>query len=107
MKKLLILTLLFTACAKEQQQVLIPGTKHHLRGDVFNDGAYQPEQPLTLIDLYEANGTPYAHCRARVDWTKFALKGVADQTIAANNLHAKQYGDTTTLTWAVPQWDLR
>lgn len=114
MKKLLIVALILAGCKKEQQTLLVPGNYYHLKGSIFNKVAYQPAQPLLLVDLYIGpNGVPYSHCKAAVNWSAFATKsggGVAEQTVKGNQLEINGgavIGDPSVLTWDIPQYDLK
>lgn len=112
---LLSLLIVLASCKKEESIVPIVGRSYAIKGGIFNKGAYQPKQPVLLLDLYIGpNGVPYSHCQARVDWDNVATKsgnGVSDQTIAGTNATLQNYGikwgDTTTLIWPIPQWDLK
>lgn len=125
MKKLFYLSLLLysigaASCKKEPPTaVLIPGQQYNVKGDylIFNKGAYSPQNPVKVIDLYvNFQGIPYAHINAPINWAEFALKpanGVADQTVKANVIiwgtlqsQGVQWGDNTTRVWDIPQWDL-
>lgn len=115
---LISLLIVLASCKKEETIVPVVGRSYAIKGDIFNKGAYQPKQPVLLIDLYTGpNGIPYAHCKAQVDWNNFAVKsgsGVADQTIEGNktilnqlNTQGIYLGDASVLTWDIPQYDLK
>lgn len=106
--------MVLVSCKKEQQIVLVPGQQYHIRSDIFNKGAYQPQQPVQLIDLYTGpNGVPYSHCKAAVNWSVFALKdgnGIAALTVQGNQVlinQGLQVNDPSVITWYIPQYDLQ
>jgi len=110
----LALFLILVSCKKEGIAIIIPGKKYKIKQDnlIFNKGAFQPMSPALVLDLYiEYDDIPYAHIKSPVNWAAMALEagnGVKQQTIEGNRLSLMSvaYGDTTSLTWSVPQWDL-
>jgi len=117
-KLLLVFAVLFGSCKKEQSIVPVVGQSYGIRSDIFNKGTFQPIQPVLVMDLYIGpNGTPYAHCKAGIDWDHFAIKktgGVADQTVEGNlltweslQLEGVKWGDSNTRIWEIPQFDLK
>lgn len=120
MKNLLLLSLLFlclSACKKDT--IIQTGRSYHVKGDIFNRGAYQPVQPVQVNELYidPASGLPYAHCTAFIDWDNFALEaghGVAQSTVDWNNKTLTElnkigieYGKPYNMKWDFPQEDLK
>jgi hypothetical protein len=97
------------------------GGAYSVKSNVFNKGAYKPKSPVIIQSLYingGEGGVPYATIKASIDWGSMAFEktsGVDAKTIDANiktaNSLFKNYGikrgDTTSISWAIPQDDLK
>lgn len=116
---LLLAILLVTSCKKDEQPlVLTVGNSYHYKGNIFNEGAFKPNQPLRLDSLYVDPGTglPFATLSGSIDWIHFATKsggGVAQMTVDGNiitlqNLEHQgiKQNDNTIIKWEFPQKDL-
>lgn len=112
---LIVLAIAILAGCKKDNIAPQIGQKYNLKANTFNEGAYQPSQPVRVDSLYidPKTGSPYALCNAQVDWKEFATvkrSGVADQTIKANQIMINgglDVGNTAFIKWEIPVADLK
>lgn len=62
MKKLIFAALLFAGCTKDPLSIQV-GQSYYIKSNIFNKGAYQPKQPVSVNSLYidPSSGLPYAN----------------------------------------------
>lgn len=90
-----VLVMNLTACKKDD--MLTIGASYRIKSGVFNEGTYQPNNPVRLDELYtNVFGEKYAKVNASVNW------GV----LKVNRELYNNIGDTSRVEWDVPQKDL-
>lgn len=121
MKKLLIKLGIIGMLLSCQKENIVPeiGKSYHIKGDIFNQGSFQPLQPVLVDSVYidAASGLPYARCKAQIDWANFALvagNGVKQMIVAGNKIEFAGLqkdginpNDTRLIEWEIPQNDLK